>query len=158
MKTFKVLKKQIIQHAGEFESHVYKVESGLLKSYSVDEKGKEHIFMFAPEGWVIADATEQGMPTGLYIEAIEDSELHVIDKNIALQNSDKKALSRRIEVMQKRIIMLMSSSAIERYNHFIATYPKLTQRIPQRMIASYLGITPEALSKVKSQKLKRQNS
>jgi len=56
--------------------------------------------------------------------------------------------------LQKRIIMLMSSAAIERYEHFEKTYPNIIQRVPQRMIASYLGITPEALSKVKGDKVR----
>ena len=60
-------------------------------------------------------------------------------------------ISKRFSVLQRRITMLMSSSAIERYEHFLETYPQIVQRVPQRMIASYLGITPEALSKVKSQ-------
>ncbi len=55
-------------------------------------------------------------------------------------------------MLQKRVIMLMSASAIERYEHFVETYPDIVQRVPQRMIASYLGITPEALSKVKGER------
>ena len=54
-----------------------------------------------------------------------------------------------MEVLQKRIILLMSASAIERYEHFIETYPDIVQRVPQKLIASYLGITPEALSAAK---------
>ena len=60
-------------------------------------------------------------------------------------------LAKRLRVLQKRIVMLMSSAAIERYEHFIATYPSIIQRVPQRMIASYLGITPEALSRVRKE-------
>ncbi len=60
---------------------------------------------------------------------------------------------RRMAVLQKRVIMLMSSTAIERYEHFIETYPDIVQRVPQKMIASYLGITPEALSRAKKERL-----
>ncbi|MEM9982072.1 MAG: Crp/Fnr family transcriptional regulator, partial [Bacteroidota bacterium] len=56
-------------------------------------------------------------------------------------------------VLQQRVMMLMSASAIKRYEHFIETYPDIVQRVPQRMIASYLGITPEALSTVKRQQV-----
>jgi len=62
-------------------------------------------------------------------------------------------LLRRLNAMQNRIVMLMSSNAKERYEHFIKTYPDIIQRVPQRMIASYLGITPEALSRVRKEAL-----
>ncbi len=70
-----------------------------------------------------------------------------------VQYRDGDKMIRRIAVLQKRIIMLMSASAIERYEHFVKTYPDIVQRVPQRMIASYLGITPEALSTVKRQRM-----
>ncbi|MCB0509281.1 MAG: Crp/Fnr family transcriptional regulator, partial [Bacteroidetes bacterium] len=57
-------------------------------------------------------------------------------------------------VLQRRIIMLMSASAKERYEHFLETYPELPNRLPQRLIASYLGITPEALSKIRGEMLR----
>jgi CRP-like cAMP-binding protein len=61
----------------------------------------------------------------------------------------------RLSVLQQRIIMLMSATAIERYEHFEETYQDIIQRVPQKMIASYLGITPEALSKVKGERRKK---
>ena len=61
-------------------------------------------------------------------------------------------LLKRVAVLQKRIIMLMSATAWERYQDFIETYPNIVQRVPQKMIASYLGITPEALSKIRGEK------
>lgn len=64
-------------------------------------------------------------------------------------------LVKRVSVLQKRIILLMSATTIERYEHFIETYPQIVQRVPQKMIASYLGITPEALSKVKGEQSKK---
>ena len=68
---------------------------------------------------------------------------------------DSKKLIKRVEVLQNRIIKLMSASAIERYEDFIETYPDIVQRVPQKMIASHLGITPEALSTVKRKRLKK---
>ncbi|MEM9548926.1 MAG: Crp/Fnr family transcriptional regulator, partial [Bacteroidota bacterium] len=115
--------------------------------------GKEHIFMFAPEGWIIGDNVSPEKPSSLYIDALEDSELIIREKIIEKEKNAKK-LIKRIEVLQKRIIQLMSASAIERYEDFIATYPKISQRVSQKMIASYLGITPEALSKVKGARIK----
>lgn len=104
--------------------------------------------MFAPENWIIADSVPPQTPCDLFIDALEDSEVIQITKdNVSVTDTQK--LIKRLEILQQRIIMLMSASAIERYEHFIETYPDIVQRVPQKMIASYLGITPEALSSVK---------
>lgn len=145
MKEIKVKKGRILQRKGDLNSKVYQVKSGLLRSYSIDEKGKEHIFMFAPEGWIIADNVTPREPCDLFIDALEDSTLLQKDKDISSEHDIEK-LVKRISVLQTRVIMLMSASAATRYAHFIATYPDIVQRVPQRMIASYLGITPQALS------------
>ena len=155
MKTITVQKGQILQHTGELNSKIYRVKSGLLRSYSIDQKGKEHIFMFAPEGWTIADSVDPNQPCDLFIEALEDSEVIVQEKSIE-NTSNTPSLIKRINVLQKRVIMLMSSSAIERYQHFVETYPDIVQRVPQRMIASYLGVTPESLSAAKKDWYKNQ--
>lgn len=128
------------------------VESGLLRSYTIDEKGREHIFMFAPEGWIVADNTSPEEPTDLFIDALEDAVLVVKEKWIDVE-ADAQKLVNRMGVLQKRVIMLMSASAIERYEHFIDTYPDIVQRVPQKMIAFYLGITPEALSTFRSKRI-----
>lgn len=104
--------------------------------------------MFGSEGWIVADNLPKEEPSDLFIDALEDSEVIVLEKKLNLEgNSDK--LIKRLSVLQKRVIMLMSASGIERYEHFVETYPDIVQRVPQKMIASYLGITPEALSTVK---------
>ena len=148
MKRIEVTKGQTLQRVGELNSKVYRVESGLLRSYTIDEKGKEHIYMFAPEGWIIADSLSPDQPCELFIDALEDSVIIQTEKD-AFAISETKKLVKRLEVLQKRIIRLLSASAIERYEHFVETYPAIVQRVPQKMIASYLGITPEALSNVK---------
>ena len=154
MKTIEVKKGTIIQHAGEVNNLVYEVVSGLLRSYTIDQKGKEHIFIFAPKGWIIADAAEVDQPCEFFIEALEDSTIVVREKDINNIAPNMEAIARRMLVLQRRVIMLMSYSGLQRYEHFIQTYPDLTQRVPQRMIASYLGITPEALSKAKGDKIR----
>jgi len=155
-------KNTILQNAGDEKISLFYVKSGLLRSYTIDDKGKEHIFMFAPEGWLIADGSINSGATELFIDALENTEVEVIDQKDFLElflpltalNDSKRSevMMRRMAVMQKRIIMLISASAIERYEHFTKTYPGISQRVPQKMIASYLGITPEALSKVKGTK------
>lgn len=148
MKKIEVKKGQFLQRRGDTITYVYYVKSGLLRSYSIDEKGKEHIFMFAPEGWIIADAIALGDSSELFIEALENSVLVQRNKDTSAENDNEKFIN-RLRTLQKRIIMLMSATAIERYEHFLETYPDIVQRVPQRMIASYLGITPEALSAAK---------
>jgi CRP-like cAMP-binding protein len=128
----------------------------------VDEKGKEHIFMFGAEEWIIADLESNvfNKPTQLYIDTIEDSEIVIFSLDYFNQDQstkeklqkNSKLLTRRIGSLQQRVIQLMSSSAKERYEMFLETYPLLSNRVPQKMIASYLGITPEALSKIRGKR------
>ena len=150
----KVKKGQILQHAGELNTKVFDVEAGLLRSYTIDQKGKEHIFAFANEGWTIADLCEVTDPCELFIDALEDSTITVIEKEERKRQVDINTVVNRVFVLQKRVIMLMSASAIERYEHFVKIYPNIVQRVPQKMIASYLGITPEALSRVRKEQTK----
>lgn len=154
-------KGELIQRAGDAVAHTYYVKKGLLRSYIIDSKGKEHIFMFACEGWIIADveALEFNEPVQLFIDCLEDSEVILFDKD-SLFNEDcgkdkmmdhVQLLYRRLGKLQRRVLMLMGSPAIDRYRYFLNTYPELPHRIPQRMIATYLGITPQALSTIRGQ-------
>jgi CRP-like cAMP-binding protein len=151
LKKIEVKKGQILQRKGDYNSRIYHVENGLLRSYIIDDNGKEHIYMFAPEKWIVGDSSESNTPCQLYIDAIEDSVLLEEEKEETLQNTNSKTFMKRLNTLQNRVLMLMSVVALERYEHFIATYPSIIQRVPQRMIASYLGITPEALSRVRKE-------
>ncbi|HSC53279.1 MAG TPA: Crp/Fnr family transcriptional regulator [Phnomibacter sp.] len=162
IRTKKVAKGEILLRKGEKSGSSYFVRSGLLRSYTIDEKGKEHIFMFAPEGWVIGDIGLQvnTKTSDLFVDAIESSEIEVIDLDVFLRTDLPSEVSitkrdRRIYVLQKRIIMLMSAPLQDRYIDFIETYPDIVQRVPQKMIASYLGVTPEALSKIRGELSKK---
>jgi CRP-like cAMP-binding protein len=163
-KTFK--KGQIILNAGDLKSEAYFVNSGLLRYFSIDEKGKEHIIQFAPENWMLSDrdTTVFNSPSVFYIDAIEDTEVVVVKKDFfpAIQDIIPEILQlnilmlhNSIRFMQKRINMLLSATAEERYLDFIKLYPNLTLRVPQWMIASYLGITPESLSRVRKDLAKK---
>lgn len=157
VKSFK--KGDILQREGDKSSLAYFVKKGLLRSYTIDEKGKEHIVIFASEGWIVADvdSEEISLPSQVFIDCIEASEVLIFDKNnfkkIELSNEQLKEnnrlLQRRIAVLQRRVIMLMSASAKDRYNSFLISHPELPNRVPQHMIASYLGITPQALSTIR---------
>ncbi len=161
-------KGEILQRKGDANPQTYYVKKGLLRSYIIDSKGKEHIFMFAPENWIVADieSLEFDQPAELFIDCIQDSEIITFDRDAALQGEinkelighNLKLLYRRMGILQRRIIMQMSSPAIDRYEYFLETYPELPNRIPQHMIASYLGITPQALSTIRSRSIKRSGS
>jgi CRP-like cAMP-binding protein len=156
-KTF--AKGDIIQHAGDINASTFYVKKGLLRSYIIDSKGKEHIFMFAPDGWIIADieSLEFNQPVELFIDCLEDSEIVIFNRDCLFTPEMQKEvivhnaqlLYRRMGVLQRRVLMLMSASAADRYAYFIATYPDLFNRVPQHMIATYLGITPQALSTIR---------
>lgn len=115
--------------------------------------------MFAPENWIIGDleAIQYQQPSQLFIECLEDSEVITFEKDCLFNPElDKKQLAenaqilyRRIGRLQRRVLMLMGAPAADRYLYFLETYPELPNRIPQKMIASYLGITPQALSTIR---------
>ncbi len=156
-----VKKGDFLQKEGSNSFRAFFVKKGILRSYTIDKKGKEHIFMFATEGWIIADIESQqfNQPAKLFIDCIEDADVITFDRNILEKvelsedqlTKNLNLMSRRVAVLQRRVLMLMSASAKERYEFFLETYPELPDRVPQRMIASYLGITPEALSKMRGE-------
>ncbi|MGD1848284.1 MAG: Crp/Fnr family transcriptional regulator [Salibacteraceae bacterium] len=150
-----IKKGEVLQIPGALKTKVYFVQSGLLRSYAIDKSGKENVFMFAPEGWVMADTVGPDEPAMLYIDALEDSEILVLAKDLEREKENIAALTKRMSRLQNRILMLISSNAIERYDHFVATYPEIAKRVPQKLIASYLGITPETLSAAKAKRLKK---
>ncbi|HYG15166.1 MAG TPA: Crp/Fnr family transcriptional regulator [Bacteroidia bacterium] len=162
----RVKKGEILLSAGDISSKVYYVQEGCLRSYLIDDNGKEHIYQFAPEDWVISDeeALLQQKPALLFIDAVEDSVVKIlnrpanlkednVDPETALQILDK--FEKKVNSLRSRIIQLLSASAEERYSVFVKTYPNLIQRVPQKMIASYLGITPESLSRVRKEILNK---
>lgn len=111
--------------------------------------------MFAPEGWVIADTCDPKSAAMLFIDALEQTTVIVLPKDLEREKQNLAALTKRLNALQKRILMLISTNAIERYEHFIQTYPTIAHRVPQRMIASYIGVTPETLSAAKSKREKK---
>lgn len=161
MSTVELIKKgTLLQEVGQCPQVAYFVHKGLLRSFFVDEGGKEHTFMFAPEGWIIADleASGFGNATRLAIEALEDSEVELrpmLDRVLEGRDAENqfKLMHRRAGALQRRVLMMMSTSALERYEFFLDTYPQLSGRISQKLIASYLGITPQALSKLRAERV-----
>ena len=165
-KTKQVSKGDILLNLGEIASFIYRVEIGCLKSYVIDNTGKKHILQFAPENWLISDLDSfiNGKPSIIFIEAIEDSTVSIIPKS---SFSDLYSLEKEVIIetnikyrnnliaTNKRIISLLSATAEERYIAFTETYPTLIQRISLKLIASYIGITPEYLSDIRRKMAKR---
>jgi len=159
----KIRKRQYLLQEGDVCKYVAFVEKGLLRSYTISDKGAEQIVQFAFEGWWISDQFSflTGEPSQYNIDALEDSELLLLTKQaeeemleripkferyfrILLQNS--------LIATQKRLVNSLSLSAEERYNDLVKACPEtLPQRIPQHMLASFLGITPETLSRIRRQ-------
>lgn len=159
----KIFKKgDFLLQEGEICKHSFFVEKGLLRMYTIDAKGKEHILQFAPEGWFMADHDSfyYSKPTQFYIQALEDTEVHLLDElfftelsksNPEFSSFNTRLLHNHISQLQKRIIQLISYSAEDRYLSFTTVYPDLMLRVPQIMVASYLGITPESLSRIRKE-------
>lgn len=157
-----VNKGDFLVRAGEFCTHSFFVEQGLLRQYSIDKKGKEHIVQFAPENWFVTDRESLffNQPSSYFIQALENTEVLLVDErfinelgqsNRAFLDFNNKLLHSHIRQLQKRITQLLSATAEERYLDFIRIYPDLLLRVPQILVASYLGITPESLSRVRKE-------
>lgn len=149
---------------GEMTNTAFYVEKGCLRSYVIDNNGKEHIYQFAPEDWLISDeeALLDKKPAILFIDTIEDSVIKIVSLKEMRSNLDLDTaihsfnrMEKKVNAFRRRIIQLLSATAEERYSTFIKTYPNLTNRVPQKMIASYLGITPESLSRIRKNRVSR---
>lgn len=157
-----VKKDQFLLREKEICKHAFFVEKGLLRQFSIDKKGKEHIISFAPESWFVTDRESVffNLPSAYFIQALEDSQVAVIDESFVRLLSSKfpeftdfnnRLLNNHIRHLQNRINLLLGASAEDRYLHFVAMYPDILLRVSQTMIASYLGITPESLSRVRKE-------
>lgn len=165
-KIVKVKKGDFLLNYGDLATFTFKVKSGCLKSYVIDHAGKEHILQFAPEGWLIGDmdSSINRKPSVIFIDAIEDSEVsfiatgdledfHNLNKELLAEMGIK--LRNNLIATNKRVISLLSATAKDRYISFTETYPTLVQRLPQKLIASYIGITPEYLSDLRRKLAKK---
>lgn len=156
-------KKAFLQHAGEVTQSVSFVSKGILRSYSIDQKGEEHIMQFAPEEWWVSDIYSglTGKPSQLFIDAIENSEILILGHDYqeklfveipAFERYFRLLAQNRFLALQERISNALNETAEQKYRHFLEKYPTLPQRVPQHQIASYLGIQPETLSRLRRKK------
>jgi CRP-like cAMP-binding protein len=159
-KTFK--KKEFLLQAGEVSRHLAFVNEGCFRTYTIDKTGEEHILQFSLEDWWVGDAYSALMlkPSRYFIESLEESHVYLIDYQIIEQMyADIPKFERFFRILsQNRFIALeeringeLSASAEERYLDLLTRYPTLPQRVPQQYIASFLGIQPPSLSRIRKQ-------
>lgn len=164
IKTYRA--KTIIVNAGEISQYSFFVNSGLLRSFNINDNIVEHVLSFACEGWWIGDMYSliSQKPGNLFIEVLEDAEVVLLSR----ENQNKlftqiPKLERFFRILtenslvahQERLMDNLSLTAEERFDKFCKRYPTLIQRVPQKQIASYIGVTPEFFSKMKSRLLKK---
>jgi CRP-like cAMP-binding protein len=159
----KLKKKQYLLQEGDVcKDHCF-ITEGLLRTYSVDDKGNEHVLRFAKKEWWISDRESllSGQPTRFNIDAIEDSTVllfekikmdAILEKLPGFNRLVNDVLNKSFITSQNRILEAITNTAEEKYHNFVDKYPDFALRVPQSMIASYLGIAPETLSRLRGKK------
>lgn len=156
----KLRRKQYLLQEGEVCRHMAFVAKGVLKSYVIDEKGVENINFIGWEGWWMADSYSffTGEKGVLNIDALEEVELLLISKEDydrividlpVMSNYFRILYERSLANKDRRILSNIAYNAEEKYTQIITCYPDLVNRIPQHLLASYLGLTPETVSRIK---------
>jgi CRP-like cAMP-binding protein len=136
------------------------VARGCLRTYVIDTGGSEHIVSFAAETWWVSDnvSLASGTPSQYFIDAVENSELlliepagheRLVEKAPGYAAAFRRGLQRHAAAKDQRIVSALSASAEERYLEFLETYPTIAARVPQKMLASYLGMSPETVSRIR---------
>ena len=157
--------KTILLSAGELSNETYFVNSGILRSFYINDNIIEHVLHFACEGWWIGDMYSllSQKPGNLFIEVLEDAEVIQLSKENQDELYEKiPKLERFFRILtenslvahQERLMDSLSLTAEERFEKFYKKYPTLLQKVPQKHIASYIGVTPEFYSKMKSKLLR----
>ena len=158
--------KTILLNDGEICKNSYFVNSGVLRSFNINDNIVEHVMNFACQGWWISDMYSliSQKPGNLFIEVIEDAEVVLLSKENQEQlYLEIPKLERFFRILtenalvanQQRIMDNLSLSAEERFEKFSQKYPSLIQQVPQKQIASFIGVTPEFFSKMKSKMLRK---
>lgn len=159
-KLLTVKKKDFLLQEGAICKANYFVEKGCLRMFFINDKGIEQITQFAIENWWLSDYMSFGMQSksNFYIQAVETSEIIAISQTLQedllkelpqLERYFRLNMQRALGAAQQRVKFFHDLSKEESYRHFISQFPKFVQRIPQYMLASYLGLTPEYLSELR---------
>jgi CRP-like cAMP-binding protein len=163
-------KREVFLKAGEVCKYEGYINRGCIRVFFTDHKAHEHVVQLAFEDWWIADLMSffTGLPANYSIEALEETELFLLERSKAdhlfksvppFETIFRILLQSAYVSLQKRVIANMSQSAEERYLELTRKYPQMELRVAQHHIASYLGITPEALSRIRKniiEKMKKQ--
>jgi CRP-like cAMP-binding protein len=158
----KVRKRQFLLQEGEVCRFMAFVTAGCLREYTVDHKGEEHVIQFAIRDWWISDLNSflGGTASTHTIDALDDAEVLMLDREARdtmlekvpkMERFFRMLLERNYVATHRRINDALTASAEERYLAFIQTYPALVEQVPQHHIASYLGITPQSLSRIRKE-------
>lgn len=159
-------KRQYLLQEGNVSNYVSFIVKGCLRLYLVSRDGQEHIMRFGVENWWMSDyeSFHSGLPSKYNIDALEDSELLMIDKKNydllmeTVPNFNRmidKLAARNYEAHQSRILSNISETAEEKYENFIKTYPAIFDRVPLHMVASFLGVSRETLSRIRQQNARK---
>ena len=162
-KKITIKKKAFLLKEGQVCKVNHFVVKGCLRMFFIDEKGAEQTAQFAIENWWMTDygSFVTGAPSQFYIQAAEDSELVLLEKSVQenlyaklprLERYFRRILEKSYAAAQWRIKYIFSLSKEERYKHFMGAHPEFAQRVPQYMLASFLGLTPEYLSEIRKRK------
>jgi CRP-like cAMP-binding protein len=162
LKAKRLRKKQFLLEEGEVCHFECFVNSGCLRQYHLDDTGQEHIIQFAITDWWIGDQYSflTGLPSHYFIDALEDSETLLMERSSLeklysevpkFERFFRIAFQSSYVALQRRILANISQTAEERYLDFSKNYPEIEQKVPQHQIASYLGIKPESLSRLRKQ-------
>ena len=162
----KIKRKQYILQEGDTCKHFTYVTEGCFKMYGVDNSGTEHNLVFAAENdWISdIDSLHKEKPSKLFIEAIEPSVILQISKGDLwylythfpkFDRNFRVIIEDKYIELQNRLLQTFSVTAHERYESFLKQYPNLSNRLPNTQIASYLGITPEFLSKLRNERVSK---
>lgn len=163
----KVKKGQFLVHSGAIDRYTYFVNKGSLITYFIDLSGKQHIVQFAIEGWWISDLQSflMQVPATFNVQALEDSEilelpienLEILFESVPKTERYFRIVTQRAFIaFQQRMVQNLSLDAEARYLAFQQLYPRIELRFPQKLIAEYLGISAEFLSKIKKRLKEKQ--
>lgn len=154
----KLRKRQFLVQVGDSNKYVFFVEKGIVRSYIKGNADLEHVLQFGPEGsWIADDFTDRAnIDSTYYVDALESSEILYIERKALqelltqipkMEKYVRTVMQKRIYSLNLRILNYLMHFAEDKYKKFVEFYPEIVQRVPQHMIASYLGIKPETLSR-----------